>query len=127
MSRRSPTLMRQHPENFVDVHPNDAEEYGIEDGDMVTLRSRRGEIEVKAQVTEDIKEGVVWTTPHFAAASANRLTNDVLDERAKIPEYKAAAADIAVTVSDGGERVDDAEPDAGSEPGDDRSATPDGF
>jgi len=78
-------------------------------------------IEVKAQVTEDIKEGVVWTTPHFAAASANRLTNDVLDERAKIPEYKAAAADIAVTVSDGGERVDDAEPDAGSEPGDDRS------
>ncbi|GAA0507326.1 formate dehydrogenase major subunit [Halorubrum aquaticum] len=111
MSRRSPTLSRQHPENFVDVHPNDAESYGIEDGDMVTLRSRRGEIEVKAQVTEDIKEGVVWTTPHFAAASANRLTNDVLDDRAKIPEYKAAAADIAVTVSDGGEPAgDDPEP-----------------
>jgi len=98
MSRRSPTLSRQHPENFVDVHPNDAEEYGIEDGDTVTLRSRRGEIELKAQVTEDIKEGVVWTTPHFAAASANRLTNDVLDERAKIPEYKAAAAEIEVDI-----------------------------
>ncbi|MDZ5810042.1 formate dehydrogenase subunit alpha [Halorubrum sp. AD140] len=110
MSRRSPTLLRQHPENFVDVHPKDAEAYGIEDGDTVTLRSRRGEIDVKAQVTEDIKEGVVWTTPHFAAASANRLTNDVLDDRAKIPEYKAAAADIAVTVSDGGEPKDDAEP-----------------
>ena len=96
MSRRSPTLSRQHPENFVDVHPNDAERYGIEDGEYVRLKSRRGEIEVKAQVTEDIKEGVVWTTPHFAAASANRLTNDVLDERAKIPEYKAAAAEIEV-------------------------------
>jgi formate dehydrogenase major subunit len=96
MSRRSPTLNRQHPENFVDVHPADAEKYGIEDGDTVRLRSRRGEIEVQAQVTEDIKEGVVWTTPHFAAASANRLTNDVLDERAKIPEYKAAAAEIEV-------------------------------
>jgi len=60
-------------------------------------------------VTEDIKEGVVWTTPHFAAASANRLTNDVLDDRAKIPEYKAAAADIAVTVSDGSDQ-DDPEP-----------------
>ncbi len=107
MSRRSPTLSRQHPENFVDVHPNDAERYGIEDGDMVTLKSRRGEIEVKAQVTEDTKEGVVWTTPHFAAASANRLTNDVLDERAKIPEYKAAAADIAVTVNDGDVPADD--------------------
>ena len=56
-----------------------------------------------AQVTEDIKEGTVWTTPHFAAASANRLTNDVLDERAKIPEYKAAAANIEVSIepSDG--------------------------
>ncbi|ESS03580.1 MAG: putative anaerobic dehydrogenase [uncultured archaeon A07HR67] len=109
MSRRSPTLSRQHPENFVDIHPNDAEAYGIEDGDVVTLRSRRGEIEVKAQVTEDIKEGVVWTTPHFAAASANRLTNDVLDDRAKIPEYKAAAADIAVTVADGGDEPEPAD------------------
>ncbi|MFB6302729.1 MAG: molybdopterin oxidoreductase family protein, partial [Haloferacaceae archaeon] len=103
MSRRSPTLNRQHPENFVDVHPNDAERYGIEDGDYVRLKSRRGEITVKAQVTEDIKEGSVWTTPHFAAASANRLTNDVLDERAKIPEYKAAAAEIEVGVEPAGE------------------------
>ena len=98
MSRRSPTLNRQHPENFVDVHPNDAERYGVEDGDEVTLRSRRGEITVEAHVTDDIKEGSIWTTPHFAAASANRLTNDVLDERAKIPEYKTAAAEIEVGI-----------------------------
>ncbi|WP_336037611.1 formate dehydrogenase subunit alpha [Halobacterium yunchengense] len=109
MSRRSPTLNRQTPENFVDVHPGDAERYGVEDGDEVTLRSRRGEITVTANVTEDIKEGSVWTTPHFAAASANLLTNDVLDERAKIPEYKAAAAEIEVNVepSDGDAPADD--------------------
>ncbi|MES3517052.1 MAG: formate dehydrogenase subunit alpha [Natronomonas sp.] len=109
MSRRSPTLSRQHPENFVDIHPNDADRYGIDDGDTVRLESRRGEIEVKAQVTEDIKEGVIWTTPHFAAASANRLTNDVLDERAKIPEYKAAAAEIEVDIDadDGPTPADD--------------------
>lgn len=98
MSRRSPTLNRQHPENFVDVHPEDAERYGIEDGQTVKLRSRRGSIEVTAQVTDAIKEGVIWTTPHFAASSANRLTNDVLDDRAKIPEYKAAAAEIDVDI-----------------------------
>ncbi|ELZ53872.1 formate dehydrogenase, subunit alpha [Halorubrum distributum JCM 9100] len=103
MSRRSPTLSKQHPENFVDVHPNDAERYGIEDGDHVVLKSRRGEITVRADVTEDIKEGVVWTTPHFAAASANRLTNDVLDERAKIPEYKAASAEIEVDIEAAGD------------------------
>jgi formate dehydrogenase major subunit len=105
MSRRSPTLNRQHPENFVDVHPADAERYGVADGETVVLRSRRGEIEVQAQVTEDIKEGTVWTTPHFAASSANRLTNDVLDERAKIPEYKAAA--VAIETGSGSAAADD--------------------
>jgi formate dehydrogenase major subunit len=40
----------------------------------------------------------VWTTPHFADSAGNRLTNDVLDERAKIPEYKAAAAEIEVGI-----------------------------
>jgi len=105
MSRRSPRLNKQYPENFVDVHPNDAERYGIEDGEKITVKSRRGEIEVEAHVTEDIKEGVIWTTPHFAAASANRLTNAVLDERAKIPEYKAAAAELEVEIE-----PDEAEP-----------------
>ncbi|WP_311172915.1 formate dehydrogenase subunit alpha [Halobellus ordinarius] len=107
MSRRSPRLNKQYPENFVDVHPNDAERYGIEDGEKITVKSRRGEITVEAHVTEDIKEGVIWTTPHFAAASANALTNAVLDERAKIPEYKAAAAEIEVEV-----QPSDADPEA---------------
>ncbi|RQH03527.1 formate dehydrogenase subunit alpha [Natrarchaeobius oligotrophus] len=111
MSRRSPTLNRQTPENFVDVHPADAERYGIEDGDGVTLTSRRGEIDVVAQVTDATKEGVVWTTPHFAAASANRLTNDVLDDRAKIPEYKAAAAEIEVALETDGTKAKSATDD----------------
>ncbi|MFC6716750.1 formate dehydrogenase subunit alpha [Natrialbaceae archaeon GCM10025810] len=111
MSTRSPTLNRQHPENFVDVHPADAERYGIEDGEYVRLKSRRGEITLEAHVTEDTKEGVVWTTPHFAAASANKLTNHVLDERAKIPEYKAAAAEIDVGVEPLGETADPAADD----------------
>ncbi|PSP99630.1 formate dehydrogenase subunit alpha [Halobacteriales archaeon QS_5_70_17] len=110
MSTRSPTLKRRTPENFVDVHPNDAERYGIEDGDYVKVHSRRGEIVVEAHVTKDIKEGSIWTTPHFAAASANRLTNNVLDERAKIPEYKAAAGEIEVGIEPA-EAPDDAPAD----------------
>nr|WP_269764008.1 molybdopterin dinucleotide binding domain-containing protein [Natronomonas pharaonis] len=112
MSRRSPTLNRQVPENFVDIHPNDADRYEIEDGQQVVLRSRRGEITLTAQVTEDITEGTVWTTPHFASAPANVLTNDALDERAKIPEYKAAAAEVEVG-------IEPAEPDGGTEPAED--------
>ncbi|MFP8958611.1 formate dehydrogenase subunit alpha [Natrialbaceae archaeon A-CW3] len=107
MSTRSPTLRRKTPENFVDIHPADAADRGIEDGDYVTLRSRRGEIVLEAHVTEDIKEGVVWTTPHFSDARANTLTNDVLDPLAKIPEYKAAAAEVEPVGSSDPEAADD--------------------
>ncbi len=94
MTTRSPILKRRTPENFVDIHPVDADARGIEDGEYVKIRSRRGEIVCEANVTEDIKEGSIWTTPHFAAASANRLTNNVMDPLAKIPEYKACAAEV---------------------------------
>jgi len=108
MSTRSPTLRRRTPENFVDIHPADAEQRGIEDGDYVRLRSRRGEIVLEANVTEDIAEGAIWTTPHFADARANTLTNDVLDPLAKIPEYKAAAAEVEpVEGGKSGEPADD--------------------
>lgn len=51
MSRRSPTLKRVKPENFVDIQPNNADRYGIDDGDPVRVSSRRGEIKVIAQAT----------------------------------------------------------------------------
>ncbi len=94
MTTRSPILMRRTPENFVDIHPADAEARGIEDGEYVKIRSRRGEIVVEANVTEDIKEGSIWTTPHFSDAPGNVLTNNVMDPLAKIPEYKACAAEV---------------------------------
>ncbi len=99
MSRRSENLMRQTDHNFIDIHPADAEKRGIEDGDTVTLTTRRGEIEVAANVTEATKRGVVWTTPHFEDSRTNRVTNDAVDPVAKIPEFKVAAATISVDVS----------------------------
>jgi len=92
MSTRSDLLNRVAPENFVDIHPDDAEELGIEDGDDVRLRSPRGEIELTAQVTDATQPGVLWTTFHYSDAPVNKLTNDALDPVSKIPEYKAASA-----------------------------------
>ncbi|WP_458190840.1 formate dehydrogenase subunit alpha [Haladaptatus sp. NG-WS-4] len=98
MSTRSPTLMRRTEENFVDIHPSDAESLGVEDEEYVRLVSRRGEVVARAHVTEDIKQGVIWSTPHFADSPINQLTNDALDPEAKIPEYKASAARVDVNV-----------------------------
>ncbi|MEA5386638.1 formate dehydrogenase subunit alpha [Haloarculaceae archaeon H-GB11] len=102
MSTRSETLMRVVPENFVEIHPDDAERLGIEDGEKVVVSTKRGEVELKADVTDGVKPGVIWSTPHFPDAPINKLTNDAMDPRAKIPEYKAAAGKIGADIRPAG-------------------------
>lgn len=95
MTRRVAAIDEHKPHNEVEIHPATAVLYGIKDGDMVRLSTRRGSIELKARITENIKEGVVFTTFHFGEAAANHLTNsEALDPVAKIPEFKVAAAKI---------------------------------
>jgi formate dehydrogenase major subunit len=66
----------------------------IEDGEMIVVSSRRGSIKVKAFVTDDIQEGVVFIPFHFADGPANCLTNPKLDPIAKIPELKVSTVNI---------------------------------
>jgi formate dehydrogenase alpha subunit len=98
MTTRSETLTRVVPENFVEIHPDDATDLGIEDGETVLVSTERGEIRLTADVTDGVKLGVIWSTFHFPDAPINKLTNDSLDPEAKIPEYKAAAGRIAADV-----------------------------
>ena len=57
-------------------------------------RVRRGEVVLRATVTEKTSVGVVFIPFHFAEAAANLLTNDALDPQAKIPEFKACAVQV---------------------------------
>ncbi len=75
----------------VEVHPADAERYGIRDGEPVWVVSRRGRIQAIAWVTDRTPEGVVFAPFHFAEQPANRLTKDVYDPTSRIPEFKFAA------------------------------------
>jgi predicted molibdopterin-dependent oxidoreductase YjgC len=68
--------------------------HGISDGMAVRVTSRRGEIVVRATVTEKTTVGVVFVPWHFAEAAANLLTIDALDPQAKIPEFKACAVQV---------------------------------
>lgn len=94
MSRNSKVLHENVPEGFIELHPNDARNYNIEDGEVVSVSSRRGSIRVKAQITERTKPNVVFFPWHFFEAAANALTIDALDPLCKIPEYKVCSCQI---------------------------------
>ena len=94
MTRRSPTLDNEVKTGWVEIHPVDAEKLDIDDGEMVRVASRRGEIELRALVTGDIIEGEVFIPFHFRECPANILTNNAVDSISRIPEYKACAVKI---------------------------------
>jgi formate dehydrogenase alpha subunit len=94
MTRRSPILTDQINEPFVEIHPGDAAQLGVADGDRVHVQSRRGEVDLAARVTEIVPPGVVFIPFHFAEAPANALTNGALDPTAKIPEFKVCAVRV---------------------------------
>ncbi|EMA41778.1 formate dehydrogenase subunit alpha [Halobiforma nitratireducens] len=94
LTRRSGTLMRLRGEDVVQLHPDDADARGIEDGDEVRLSNARGSVTVSADVTPTITRGTVFTTFHYAEPLINVLTGDALDPVAKIPEYKHSAVTV---------------------------------
>jgi len=94
MTRRSQGLNTLYPEALVEINPLDARALGINNGDMVKVSSRRGQVVARAQVIDKPERGVVFMTFHFAEAAANLLTIAALDPVAKIPEFKVCAAKI---------------------------------
>ncbi len=93
MTRRS-KLDDIYPEPTVEIHPKDAQPLDIHAGDWIKVRSRRGEIKVKALITERSRPGMVFIPMHFAEAAANELTLDARDPKAKIPDYKVGAVKL---------------------------------
>jgi formate dehydrogenase alpha subunit len=94
MTRRSRKLESEVPEAYVEMHPDDARQVGVNGHRRVRVTSRRGQIELGVRVTERIKPGIVFIPFHFAEAAANALTHAALDPIAKIPEYKVCAVKV---------------------------------
>ena len=88
-----------HPEDRLEIHPTDAENRGLHDGDWVKLTSRTGETTLRAQVTDRVAPGVVYTTFHHPQTQANVVTTEFSDWATNCPEYKVTA--VQVTPSNG--------------------------
>jgi formate dehydrogenase major subunit len=94
MTRNSPSLEREIKECFLEVHPGDAQDLGITDGEIVRVESRRGFVSTKVKLTHSVSKKVVFMPFHFLESRANVLTNPAFDPIAKIPEYKVCAVKI---------------------------------
>jgi len=87
-----------YKEDLLEIHPHDAEMRGINDGDRVSLSSRKGDITLTAIVTEKVQTGVVYTTFHDPETGANVVTTEYSDWATSCPEYKVTAVQVAPAV-----------------------------
>jgi formate dehydrogenase alpha subunit len=94
MTRKTDAISQKDPENFVEMHVDDAAALGIADKDMVRVSTRRGEVVVRARVARKVRAGALWMPFHFAESNTNLLTNDAFDTVTRTGEYKACAARI---------------------------------
>ena len=77
------------------MHPHDAEQRGIKDGDWVKLASRSGETTLRVKITDRVSPGVVYTTFHHPDTQANVITTDYSDWATNCPEYKVTAVQVS--------------------------------
>jgi formate dehydrogenase (coenzyme F420) alpha subunit len=92
MTHRCPSLLERDSEPYVEINPTDAAELKVRHGDMVKVKTLRGETQARARLTEKVSPGMVFMPFHWQGT--NTITFDALDPVAKIPEYKMAACRI---------------------------------
>ena len=88
--------VRWHAEDRLEIHPQDAQDRGIREGDWVGVASRAGETALRVAITERVQPGVVYTTFHFPESGANVITTDNSDWATNCPEYKVTAVEVVL-------------------------------
>ena len=86
-----------HQADVLEIHRFDAESRGIQEGDLVALASRAGEVALHARISERMQPGIVYTTFHHPASAANVVTTDYSDWATNCPEYKVTAVQVRRT------------------------------
>lgn len=80
--------------DILTINPADAKAKNIRSGDHVSITSSRGEVTLEAEVSEEVKAGILYTTFHFPEHMVNNVTSDVHDGDTMCPEYKVTSVDI---------------------------------
>ncbi len=94
MTSRCESLNLECDEAYVEIHPQDAADLKVGNGDPVEVSSRRGTIEPVVRITGRVRPGTLFIPLHFLKNPVNKLTNAALDPISKTPEYKVCSARI---------------------------------
>jgi ferredoxin-nitrate reductase len=93
--------LKQHiSESYLEIHPDDAATRNIKEGDVTEIFNTRGQVQVKAKITTDIKKGVVFLPMHWGKIlnsdliRANNITNNLVDPKSKEPDFKFSAVQV---------------------------------
>jgi formate dehydrogenase major subunit len=94
MTRRASMLHEIEPDPNANLCQEDMNKFNIKDGDLITVESRRGKIDVYARRDDMLQSGQIFIPFCYVESAANLLTNAALDPFAKIPEFKFCAVNI---------------------------------
>jgi len=97
------TKLKQHiPQPFLQIHPGDAAARNIREGMLIVVQGRRGDVRVKAQLSDDVRQGLCFLPMHWGKilgsnlGRANNLTNSLVDPRSKEPDFKFSAVQVSL-------------------------------
>nr|WP_228343268.1 formate dehydrogenase subunit alpha [Candidatus Methylacidiphilum fumarolicum] len=92
-------------EDILEIHPSDAEERGIKDGELVEVTSRKGSGTFRCKITERVQPGTVYATFHFPESRANIVTTEISDWATNCPEYKVTAVQVSALAKEAKEKT----------------------
>jgi formate dehydrogenase major subunit len=84
-----------HQEDLAEIHPHDAEERGIKEGDWISIASRAGESVLRTKISERVQAGVIYATFHHPESGTNVITTDNSDWATNCPEFKVTAVQVS--------------------------------
>ncbi len=94
MTRKCDMLAREENQALLQINPTDAQALDIRNREMISLSSRRGEVKLRAHITDQVESGSVYSTFHFSEVPINLLTIGAVDPLAKCPEFKICAVRV---------------------------------
>lgn len=100
-TRRSTSLVARQFEAYAELHPDTAKTYGLQHGELVTIKSKRGSVIIRCRISDTIRKDTIFVPFHWSKhQSINQLIDDQLDPYSKMPGFKYCPVQLSAYVNE---------------------------